>query len=86
MSIVREKILKQDDSCCVDGKRSYMDLEHAALLQGESGFEDLTDDVIAYREQRCRVADGCQYSKTGRCALEAAGMISTYPDEYKIEE
>lgn len=86
MSSVREILLRKDAHCCREGRNSYMDLEHAALLQGEGGYEHLTDEVIVYREERCRIADGCQFSKTGRCVLEEAGMKEPYPTGYEIEE
>ena len=70
----------ENRTCCSEGDSSLASLEHAALLQGQPGFEEITDEVLEYREERCAIADECTYSKTGECALKAAGMLSIFPE------
>lgn len=60
--------------CCTEGRFSYQHLENSYLLQGEVGFEHITDDEIDRRENICDVADECDVVNTGVCALKAAGL------------
>jgi hypothetical protein len=65
--------------CCLEGRASHASLDHAALLQGQIGFEAITDEVKEYRAERCAIADECAVAATGVCALKAAGMLEPYP-------
>jgi hypothetical protein len=65
--------------CCDADHGTYIDLEHATLLKGEPGFEEITDEVVQYLDERSVVATFCKFTETGECALKAAGMLNSYP-------
>ncbi len=70
--------LEQGQPCCDEGREAQRDLETAQEYHGQ--FPKYTDELIAYRLERCQIVGECIAKSSISCELEKRGMVDKFPE------